>query len=33
MALGEAVAHIHMMMYQGKLKRFANEQGSYEFIR
>ncbi|MBV1914494.1 MAG: MBL fold metallo-hydrolase [Pseudomonadales bacterium] len=33
MALGEAVAHIHMMMYQGKLKRFANEQGSWEFIR
>ncbi|MBL4584660.1 MAG: MBL fold metallo-hydrolase [Pseudomonadales bacterium] len=33
MALGEAVAHLHMLMYNGRLKRFANEQGSWEFIR
>ena len=33
MALGEAVAHIHLLMYQGRLKRFANDQGSWEFIR
>ena len=33
MALGEAVAHIHMLMYQGRLRRFVTEQGSWEYMR
>lgn len=30
-ALGEAIAHLHMLMYAGKVKRITGEDGVIRF--
>ena len=32
-ALGEALAHLHYLMYQGALERMPDADGIYRFIR